>query len=226
MVGDRHSLLVREMLDPSPSLIKLHNEMSMPLQNMLAGILTDLLGPQVSEEEILHCAVSIIGQCLFCGPHGLHFRERAFPLIDTGNIEMIADNKHLPPTLMMLAYKCIGPDRLCIVSDATSGAGLPDGSRYHMGEMEYEVADGVGMMLDRSSFAGSTTFLNEMIPVLVDEVNVSLPEAVRMASLTPARIIGVDASKGSLEVGKDADIAIFDEDFSAWLTLIGGQTTF
>lgn len=92
MVGDRHSLLVREMLDPSPSLIKLHNEMSMPLQEMLAGILTDLLGPQVSKEEILHCAVSIIGQCLFCGPHGLHFRERVFPLIDTGNIEMIAEN--------------------------------------------------------------------------------------------------------------------------------------
>lgn len=92
MVGDRHSLLVREMLDPSPSLIKLHNDMSMPLQKMLAGILTDLLGTQVSEEEILHCAVSIIGQCLFCGPHGLHFRERVFPLIDTGNIEMIADN--------------------------------------------------------------------------------------------------------------------------------------
>ena len=92
-----------------------------------------------------------------------------------------------------------------------------------MGEMEYEVHDGVGMMFDRSCFAGSTTLLNEMIPVLIDHVGVPLPEAVRMASLTPARVIDVDDRKGSLEVGKDADIVIFNDDFTAWRTLIGGR---
>jgi len=70
--------------------------------------------------------------------------------------EMIADNKHLPPTLMKLAYKCKGSDRLCVVSDATSGAGMPEGARFHMGEVEYEVHDGVGMLLDHTGFAGST----------------------------------------------------------------------
>ncbi|MCO6452296.1 MAG: N-acetylglucosamine-6-phosphate deacetylase [Caldilineales bacterium] len=138
-------------------------------------------------------------------------------------VEMICDNKHLPPTLMRLAYKCIGPDRLCVISDATSGAGLPEGSRYRMGEMEYEVCDGVGMMLDRSSFAGSTTLLNQMIPILAEQVGIPLPEAVRMASLTPARVIGIDGRKGSLEAGKDADIVIFDDDFTAWRVLIGGR---
>ena len=137
--------------------------------------------------------------------------------------EIIADGKHLPPTLMKLAYKCLGPDRLCAISDATSGAGLPAGTRFRMGGMEYEVSDGVGMMLDRSAFAGSTTLLNAMIPILVDQVHIPLVEALRMASLTPARVIGVDARKGSLETGKDADIAIFDADFSAWRTIIGGQ---
>ena len=142
---------------------------------------------------------------------------------DNLTVEMIADNKHLPPTLMKLAYKCIGPDRLCIISDATSGAGLPEGSRFRMGEMEYEVHDGVGMMFDRSCFAGSSTLLNEMIPVLTDHVGVPLPEAVRMASLTPARVIGVADRKGSLEVGKDADIAVFNDDFTAWRVLINGR---
>jgi len=136
---------------------------------------------------------------------------------------MIADNKHLPPTLMKLAYKCLGPDRLCVISDATSGAGLPEGSRYRMGEMEYEVAEGVGMMLDRSSFAGSTTLLNRMLPILIEVVGIPLVEAVRMATLTPANVIGVEGSKGSLESGKDADIAIFEEDFTAWRTMIGGK---
>lgn len=142
---------------------------------------------------------------------------------DDLTVEMISDNKHLPPTLMKLAYKCIGPDRLCVISDATSGAGSPDGTRFRMGEMEYEVHDGVGMMFDRSCFAGSTTLLNEMIPILVEQAGIPLPEAVRMASLTPARVISVDARKGSLEVGKDADIAIFNDDFTAWRTLIGGR---
>jgi N-acetylglucosamine-6-phosphate deacetylase len=142
---------------------------------------------------------------------------------DDLTVEMISDNKHLPPTLMKLAYKCVGPDRLCVISDATSGAGLPEGSRFRMGEMEYEVHDGVGMMFDRSCFAGSTTLLNQMIPILVEQVGIPLANAIRMASLNPARVIGVDDRKGSIEPGKDADIAIFNDDFTAWRTLIGGR---
>lgn len=137
--------------------------------------------------------------------------------------EIIADGKHLPPTLMKLAYKCLGPDRLCVISDATSGAGLPDGTRFRMGGMEYEVSDGVGMMLDRSAFAGSTTLVNQMLPILTEQVGIPLVEAIRMASLTPARVIGVDQRKGSLEAGKDADIVIFEPDFTVWRTIIGGQ---
>ena len=142
---------------------------------------------------------------------------------DDLTVEMICDNKHLPPTLMKLAYKCIGPDRLCVISDATSGAGLPEGSHFRMGEMEYEVHDGVGMMLDRSCFAGSTTLINEMLPILIEIVGVPLPEAVRMASLTPASVINIDDYKGSLEVGKDADIVVFNDDFTAWRTMIAGR---
>jgi N-acetylglucosamine-6-phosphate deacetylase len=139
------------------------------------------------------------------------------------SVEMIADNKHLPPTLMKLSYKCIGPDQLCVVSDATSGAGLPEGSRFRMGQMEYEVSEGVGMMFDRTAFAGSTTLLNQMIPVLTEVVGIPLPEAIRMVSLNPARVLQMEAHKGSLEAGKNADIAVFNSDFSAWRTMIAGQ---
>ena len=143
---------------------------------------------------------------------------------DNLTVEMIADNKHLPLTLMKLAYKCIGPDRLSIISDATNGAGLSEGTRYRIsGEGEREVHDGVGMTLDRTSFAGSTTLLNQMIPVMTEVVGVSLFEAVRMASLNPARVIGLEARKGSIEVGKDADLALFNEDFTAWRTMLGGR---
>lgn len=137
--------------------------------------------------------------------------------------EMISDNRHLPPTLMKLAYKCLGADRLCAISDATNGAGLPDGTRFGMGEMTFEVDDGVAMTLDRTSFAGSTTLLNRMVAILIEDVGIPLVEAVRMASLTPSRVIGVDDRKGSIAAGKHADIAIFEEDFSVWRTMIAGE---
>jgi len=138
-------------------------------------------------------------------------------------VEMIADNRHLPPTLMKLATRCIEPQRLCVISDATSGAGLPEGATFYMAGMAYEVSDGVGMMLDRTAFGGSTTLLNRMIPVLTDVVGVPLPAAVRMATLTPATVIGYADRKGSIAPGKDADLVIFDEDFKPLHVIIGGQ---
>lgn len=139
------------------------------------------------------------------------------------SVEMIADNRHLPPTLMKLAYRSIGTQRLCVVSDATNGAGLPDGSLFSMGAKTYEVADGVGMMLDRSAFAGSTTLLNQMIPILINQVGMPVHEAINCASRNPAQVLGLQERKGSLANGKDADIAIFDADFTPWRTMIAGQ---
>ncbi len=138
--------------------------------------------------------------------------------------EMIADGKHLPPTLMALAWKAFGPDRLCLVSDATSGAGLPEGSSFTLGALSYEVHDGVGMMPDRSAFAGSSTLLDGMLAVVVQQLGVPLFDAVRAASLTPARVIGVDRTKGSLAAGKDADLAVFAPDLTPLETLIAGRT--
>ena len=143
--------------------------------------------------------------------------------LDGLTAELIADNRHLPATLMKLAYKCLGADRLAAISDATNGAGLPEGTRFTMGDMTYDVHDGVAMLLDRTAFAGSSTLLNQMVPVLTEVVGVPLYEAVRMCTLTPARISGVAANKGSLAAGKDADLAIFEDDFTAWGTVIGGR---
>jgi N-acetylglucosamine-6-phosphate deacetylase len=137
--------------------------------------------------------------------------------------EVIADGKHLPETLLRLAYRTVGPDRLCLVSDATSGAGLPDGSSFTMGEMRYEVHDGVGMMPDRTAFAGSTTLLDGMLRTAVHVVGVPLPEAVRMASLTPATVIGEGARLGSLAPGKVADLAIFGPTLEPLATVIAGR---
>jgi N-acetylglucosamine-6-phosphate deacetylase len=79
------------------------------------------------------------------------------------------------------------------------------------------------MMLDRSAFAGSTTLLNQMLPVLVDVVGMPVWEAVRTVTLNPARLLGLDSRKGSIAVGKDADLVIFNPDFTAWRVMLAGE---
>jgi N-acetylglucosamine-6-phosphate deacetylase len=103
---------------------------------------------------------------------------------------------------------------------------MPEGTRFRLGGVECQVQDGVGMLLDRSAFAGSTTLLNRLCAILVEAVGVPLVEAVRMASLTPARIVGLDGRKGSLEPGKDADVVLFEDDFTPWRTMIAGRWVF
>ncbi len=140
------------------------------------------------------------------------------------NVEMISDNRHLPPTLMQLAYRCIGPDRLCAISDATNGAGLPEGTQYQIGDMDFEVREGVGMLVgDDTTFAGSSTLLSQMVPILRREVGIPTVQAVRMASLTPANAVGWGDRKGSLEHGKDADVVLFDDEFEASRVMIRGR---
>lgn len=138
-------------------------------------------------------------------------------------VEMIADNRHLPRTLMRLATRCIPVDRLCVVSDATTGAGLPEGTRLALGPVAFEVRDGVGMLLDNRAFAGSTTLLGQMLPILRDVVGLPLVEAVAACSLTPARVAGWADRIGSLTTGKLADVVVLDDNLVPWRVMLGGQ---
>lgn len=135
-------------------------------------------------------------------------------------VEMIADGRHLPATLMTLAHRAVG-DRLCVVSDASPGAGLPDGSRYRMGDVEYVVHEGVGMTVDGLSFAGSTTLVNRMIPVLLS-LGIGLAAAIGMVTSIPARAARLD-DVGSIAPGMRADLVLFDEEFTPVDVALGGR---
>jgi len=137
-------------------------------------------------------------------------------------VEMIADGKHLPDVLMRLAHRCLG-DRLCLVSDSTPGAGMAEGERYRIGGLEYVVSGGVGMTLDRTAFGGSTTLLGQMIPIAVSALGISIPEAVAMASATPARAAGLDPAIGRLAPGCHADLVFLSDELSLRAVAIAGQ---
>ena len=137
--------------------------------------------------------------------------------------EVIADGRHLPTSLLKLAYKCKGAERLCLISDAMRASGLPEGV-YEVCEMPVLVEDGVAVTMDRTSFASSIITLDRAVQHMVHTVGLPLPDVLRMASLTPAEVIGVQDRKGSLGAGKDADIVILNrEDLTVETVVIGGK---
>ncbi len=154
--------------------------------------------------------------------------ESAF-LIDSMDVEIIADGIHLPPPLLKLVYKIKGPDRIALITDAMRAAGMPEGESV-LGNKETGlkviVENGVAIMADRSSFAGSVATTDRLVRTMVQMADIPLIEAVRMISKTPATIMGVENTKGSLTVGKDADILIFDENINIKTTIINGEVVY
>ncbi|GAB4045129.1 N-acetylglucosamine-6-phosphate deacetylase [Spirosoma litoris] len=150
--------------------------------------------------------------------------ESAF-LLDL-DVEIIGDGIHLPAPLLKLVYKIKGTDRTALITDAMRAAGMPEGEST-LGSLKNGlkviVEDGVAKLPDRTAFAGSVATMNRLVRNMVQLADVPLLEAVRMASTTPARIMGVDQQKGSLVKGKDADIVFFDQDFTVNLTIKQGK---
>ncbi len=139
--------------------------------------------------------------------------------------ELIGDGWHVGPRLMNLLVKVKGVDRVCFVTDAMPAVGLPDGL-HKIGDVEAVVENGIARLPDHSAYAGSVTTMEVCVKNGVDQMELSLADAVRMASLTPARILGVDGRKGSLEKGKDADIVILDQKLNVQKTIARGQVVY
>jgi N-acetylglucosamine-6-phosphate deacetylase len=139
--------------------------------------------------------------------------------------EVIADGKHLTPELLRLAYKVKGPDCLALVTDSMRAVDLPDGEYWFGAEGSGErirKMDGVGVTREGTALASGVMGMDHAIRTM-HATGVPLPEAVRMASLTPARILGIDTEVGSLEVGKRADFVVLDAELNVKQVYVGGQ---
>jgi N-acetylglucosamine-6-phosphate deacetylase len=136
--------------------------------------------------------------------------------------ELIADGHHVSETLMKMLYRAKGPRGICLVTDATAGAGLPDQSRFSLFGMDCIVEDGVCLLADRSALAGSASRMIDLVRTMVMKVNVPLHEAVAMATENPMRAVGLEA-KGRLEVGADADLVILSPELEVLRTFSGGE---
>jgi N-acetylglucosamine-6-phosphate deacetylase len=139
--------------------------------------------------------------------------------------ELIGDGWHVGDALMKLAAKVKGVDRVCWVTDAMTAAGMPPG-RYFVGGVEAVVEHGIARLPDNTAYASSVTTLDVCVRNGFERVGLNLRDTVRMATLTPATIVGVAGRKGSLEKGKDADLVIMDANVNVQLTMARGQVVY
>ncbi|HHT95369.1 MAG TPA: N-acetylglucosamine-6-phosphate deacetylase [Clostridia bacterium] len=142
-------------------------------------------------------------------------------LIDDMDVEIICDGHHLPDGLIQMVYRFIGPDRTAIITDCLSYAGLdaPDGTL--LGD-RFVVEGGVAKLLDRSAFAGSIATFDMLIRTAL-KAGLPLKDIIKMSSVTPARIMGIDKQTGSLEKGKEADVIVFDNDINMHAVFVKGK---
>lgn len=150
-------------------------------------------------------------------------------LIDEMTVEIIADGIHLPEPLLRFVCKFKGFDKTALCTDAIRGAGMPDGESI-LGSLsngrKVIVEDGVAKLPDRSAFAGSVATTDRLVRTMTGVEGVSLTDAVRMMTATPARIMGIYDRKGSIEAGKDADIVIFDGNINVTTTISEGYVIY
>ena len=138
-------------------------------------------------------------------------------------VELIVDTFHVNPALYNMVYKLKG-DKLCFITDCLPAGGLPEGE-YTLGGQKF-VSKGIECRLPDGTIAGSILALNKGVWNVYTNSDIPLYECVNCASLNPANAIGIGNKKGSLEVGKDADIIITDCEFNVEKTIIGGTVRY
>lgn len=140
-------------------------------------------------------------------------------LTDGMSVEVIADGIHLPATILKLVYKLKGVEQTCLVTDAVKYAAF-DGE---IEDSRYIIENDVCKLADHSSLAGSIATMDVLVRTMVQKANIPLADAVRMASETPARLMGVSDRTGTLQRGKDADIIILDRSLNVRAVWSMGQ---
>jgi N-acetylglucosamine-6-phosphate deacetylase len=139
--------------------------------------------------------------------------------------ELIADGHHVSPTLMKMLYRAKGFTGICLVTDATAGAGLKDGSKFSLYGTKCVIENGVCLLADRSALAGSASRMIDLVRTMVTKVGVPLHEAIAMATDTPAFVIGL-TGKGQFKIGGDADLVVISPELEVLRTFLRGREIF
>lgn len=143
-------------------------------------------------------------------------------LVPEMTVELVADGIHVPPAILRLVCAFKGIDRISLISDAMAAAACLRPEHLRL-DPRMIVEDGVCKLADRSALTGSIASGIRLIQVMAEKAEIPVADCVRMAATNPARLMGIDDRKGSIERGKDADLILFDENFRLQSVWIGGK---
>lgn len=140
-------------------------------------------------------------------------------------IEIIADNHHLHPAVLTLALMVKGTEKIILITDALRITGLSGKRFYHAGRRPVRIVDGLAKLAD-GTIAGSILTMNKAVKNIFDTKRVPLADAIKMATLNPSRVLGINNRKGKLLPDMDADVVIFDDNFDVKLSMVEGKITY
>lgn len=159
---------------------------------------------------------------------GLHHREPGMvgAALNTDAIsEMICDGHHVNPISAKIVMDHKGRDKVCLVTDCMRAGGMPDGA-YMLGELPVTVENGTARLVDGGALAGSLLNLNDAVKNVHDWDIANVKEAIDMASIVPAKSVGIDDVCGSLQKGREADFIVLNPDLELLQTYIDGKLVF
>lgn len=159
---------------------------------------------------------------------GLHHREAGTVggvfLCDSIYSELICDLVHVSSDAIKVLYKIKGQDKITLITDGIEAKHLPDG-KYKLGGQDVYVKGKEARLAD-GTLAGSTLKMNDAIRNMQGVIGLSMEKAIDLATINPARVLGIDNQKGSIALGKDADFAIIDKDYNVYMTVSNGRVVF
>ncbi len=165
------------------------------------------------------------GVHIFNAMKGIHHRDPgcagAVLLDENAYAEVIADGIHLHPRILEMICRLKQTDKVGLISDCVVAGGLKDGS-YKLGMLDINVKEGIART-NSGALAGSTLTLEKAVMNMVSKAKVSRLKAVNMASLSPAKFLGLDNQLGSIAIGKRACLTLVDDDFKVQATFIDGK---
>ena len=176
--------------------------------------------------QAISCGCSHVTH-LFNGMTGLHHREPGIvgaALMHDVFTEVIADKVHVNEHLFQFVLNNKGENRVVLITDSMRAGCMKDGI-YDLGGQDAIVKDGIARLAG-GSLAGSVLTLNQAVRNFYESTEATLCEVIHMASLNPATSINVAHRKGSLEIGKDADVIFLDDEFNCHLTMVKGDVVY
>lgn len=165
---------------------------------------------------------------MFNAMRGLHHRNAGTVggglLEEALSCELICDMIHVSKPVIQLLYRNKGKSGICLITDAMEAKWMPDGD-YELGCQKVIVKNGEARLED-GTLAGSTLKMNEAISNFMKATGASLLDAVDLATINPARCLHMEDRKGSIEVGKDADLVVVDKDLNVYMTICHGEIVY